>query len=110
MDFKPPGATERLRAIGSTRGLPETLRLALDPGSDFEPIPAPKPGDWLAVHQEPGQTFDDFARSHPNKPDGTRNKIYPQPVGRFPKDQSPGVERLKKDFVGFRVRSGIPKE
>jgi hypothetical protein len=70
MDFKPPGAAERLRAIGSTRGLPETLRLALDPGSDFEPLPAPKPGDWLAVHLEPGQTFDDFGRSKPNRPDG----------------------------------------
>jgi archaemetzincin len=103
MDFKPPGPSERLRAIGSTRGLPETLRLALDPGSDFEPIPAPKPGDWLAVHQEPGQTFDDFARSHPNRPDGTRNKIYLQPVGRFPKDQSPAVERFKEYAAAYFV-------
>ena len=49
MDFQPPGSAERYQAVGATAGLPETLRLALDPGSDFEPIPAPKPGDWLVV-------------------------------------------------------------
>ena len=60
MDFRLPGKAERLRAIGSTEELHETLRFALDPGSDFEPIPVPKPGDWLAEHHEPGQSFDDF--------------------------------------------------
>lgn len=103
MDFKPPGAAERLRAIGSTKGLPETLRLALDPGSDFEPIPAPQPGGWLAEHLEPGQTFGDFGRSQPPRPDGTRSKIYLQPLGRFPKDQSPAVEILREYAAAYFV-------
>ncbi len=60
MAFKPPGPEERLKAIGPMAGLPETLRLALDPGTDFEPIPPPKPGDWLAAHPEPGQNFEEF--------------------------------------------------
>jgi hypothetical protein len=62
MDSNLPGPEERLKAIGPMAGLPETLRLALDPGTDFAPIPPPKPGDWLAAHPEPGQSFEEFVR------------------------------------------------
>ena len=96
MIFKPPTAPERLKAIGSTKGLPKTLRKALEPGGDFETIPSPQPGDWLAVHREKGQTFDQFVQSNPNRPDKTRNKIYLQPLGQFPDGQLPLVERLKE--------------
>ncbi len=110
MNFKPPTASERLRAIGSTRELPENFRKALEPGGDFEPIPIPKPGDWLAVHREAGQTFDEFVRSKPNRPDKIRKKIYLQPLGEFgfhrkascgpqsggpPKGQIPLAEKLR---------------
>lgn len=100
MDFKPPGKAERLKAIGSTRGLSESMRLALDP-TDFEPIPAPHPGDWLAVHPEPGQTFDDFVGSRPNRPDGKRSKIYLQPLGDFPGDRSPSLEILRQYAAAY---------
>ena len=99
MDFKPPGTAERLRAIGSTKGLPETLQLVFDPGSDFEPIPTPKPGDWLAEHPEPGQSFDDFVRKDLIRPDSTRNRLYLQPLGEFYRGQSPSVETLKEYAV-----------
>ena len=95
MDFNPPREAEKLRAIGSTKGLPENLRLALDPSSDFAPIPVPKSGDWLAEHRETGQTFDDFVRSAPPTPHGNRNKIYLQPLSEFPEKQSPSIETLK---------------
>lgn len=101
MKFKPPGQVERLRAIGATKGLTEALRRALDPGSDFEPIPIPKPGDWLAVHWEPGQTFEDFAKEKWNRPDKARNKIYLQPLGEFPEKQSPSVEVLKEYVAAY---------
>jgi archaemetzincin len=90
MNFKPPTASERLRAIGSTEGLPENLRKALEPGSDFEPIPVPEPGDWLAVHRETGQSFDEFVKSESNRPDNIRSKIYLQPLGEFGFPQSGG--------------------
>lgn len=96
MSFKPPSASERMKAIGSTKGLPKTLRKALEPGGDFEMIPIPQPGDWLAVHREMGQSFEKFAKSNPNRPDKTRNKIYLQPLGQFPDGQVPLVERLKE--------------
>jgi archaemetzincin len=96
MEFKPPGPAERLRAIGSTEGLPRSLRLALDPGNDFEPIPDPKPGDWLAEHREAGQTYEDFLGLKPGKPDDVRSKIYLLPLGEFPKGRSPDMEMLKE--------------
>ncbi|MHC4478289.1 MAG: archaemetzincin [Planctomycetota bacterium] len=96
VDFKPPTASEMVRAIGNTEGLPQALRKALDPGPNFEPIPAPKPGDWLAVHRERGQTFDAFVESKSNRPGKIRRRIYLQPLGEFPQGQIPLVERLKE--------------
>lgn len=96
MDFKPPTEADRLRAIGPTAQLPATLRKALEAGADFEPVPMPKRGDWLAEHPESGQSFEDFARAKPNRPDKYRSKIYLQPLGEFPVLNMPLVERLKQ--------------
>ena len=95
MNFRPPTPAQSFQAIGSTQGLPDILRRAFDPGEGFDPIPVPKPGDWLAEHTEAGQTFDDFVKFGRKKPDGQRNRIYLQPLGDFPKDRSPSVEILK---------------
>jgi archaemetzincin len=96
MQFKPPTSTERLAAIGSTAGLPETLRRAFTPTEAFAPIPVPGPSDWLANHREDGQTYDDFLLSHPNRPDKSRNKLYLQPLGEFVAGESPSVEQLQQ--------------
>ena len=103
MNFRPPGLIERLQAIGSTTEISATLQRALDPGDDFEPIPAPHPGDWLAEHSESGQSFDGFVRSRPNKPDARRNRIYLQPLGDFSKDRSPSVETLREYTAAYFV-------
>jgi len=97
MNFKPPTASERLKAIGPTKELSENLRKALEPGGDFEAIPIPKPDDWLAVHRETGQNFAQFVKSKPNRPDKIRKKIYLQPLGKFPEDKIPlpkGILRM----------------
>ena len=105
MSFKPPTAAERTKAIGATEGLPEILKKALEPGDDFEPIPTPEPGDWLAEHPESGQSFDAFVRRKPNRPNKKRNKIYLQPLGKFPKGEVPMVETLKAHAEAyFRLR------
>jgi len=101
MDFKPPTLADRIKAIGETSGLPETLKKALEPGNDFEAIPVPKPGDWLAVHPEKGQSFDDFVKSRPNRPDKSRNKIYLQPLGDFPKYKIPLIENLQEYAAAY---------
>ena len=83
MKFVPPGEEERRRAIGSLEGMPPALRTFIQL-AHFEPIPPPSPNDWLANHAEPGQTFDDFRRSRPNRPDANRRAIYLQPLDDFP--------------------------
>ena len=30
-----------------------------------DPLPRPRPGDWLAEHDEPGQTFEEYLDGHP---------------------------------------------
>src|SRR5437868_827640 len=30
-----------------------------------DPLPAPRPGDWLAEHEESGQTFDEYRNAQP---------------------------------------------
>lgn len=87
----PLAESERVKAIGSTSGLPETLQRALNPENDFSPLESPKPGDWLAEHKEPGQTFSEFTAYPFNRPDNIRKKIYVQPLGSFPKDSSPSI-------------------
>jgi len=101
MDFRPPTRDDSLQAIGSTRGLPKAMQRALDPSSDFGRIPVPRSGDWLAEHPEPGQTFDDFARLRPIKPDGRRKKIYLQPLGEFAEDRSPSLVTLREYAANY---------
>ena len=95
MGFEPPGPQQRLEAIGPTNGLSEVLGRALAPSDSFDPVPVPGASDWLAVHREPGQTFEQFRRSRPNRPDARRRVIYLQPLGAFPQAQSPALEKLR---------------
>jgi len=68
----------------------------------------PRPGDWLSVHREPGQTFDQYAASDPIRPVGERRVIYVQPLGEFTPSQRRIVE-LTREFLGlwFSVPSRI---
>ena len=99
--FQPPGERERLAAIGATRSLGRVMQQALQPGKDFDPIPMPEPSDWLANHRESGQTFDQYQRSQPNRPDGRRNKLYLQPLGEFDPDKSPALDKIERFAESF---------
>ncbi len=46
-------------------------------------IRKPGPGDWLAQHKEPGQTFAEYTRYRPVTPVGKRCVLYIQPLGKF---------------------------
>src|SRR5262245_33512693 len=98
--FEPPGPRERTAAIGSLDGLPEPLRRALDPGG-FAPIPAPGPSDWLSSHPETPQTFDDFVRSRPKRPEGARKRIYLLPLGEFAPERSPPLTSLRSFAAAY---------
>ncbi|MDW7980550.1 MAG: archaemetzincin [Verrucomicrobiales bacterium] len=99
--FEPPGPDARTKAIGDLSSLPENLRRAFVPGDEFEPIPKPGPHDWLSVHPEPGQSFDQFVASRPNRPDTIRKVIYLQPLGAFVPGYSPQVEKLQEFATAY---------
>jgi archaemetzincin len=100
MVFQPPSPELRRKAVGDLAGLPVPLRRAVTPDAPgFDPIPSPGPHDWLSVHPEPGQTFDEFNASRPNRPTNSRRIIYLQPLGEFADDRSPAIEKLR-EFAG----------
>jgi archaemetzincin len=83
------------------RGLARTLH------SLFAPMPAPEPGDWLAKHEELGQTFLEFVRSFPNMPNQRFRRLCVVQLGEFTENQ----ERLLVDtgaylerFFGYSVK------
>src|SRR5438093_13116502 len=48
-----------------------------------EYLPALRPGDWLAEHNEPGQTFDEYLVARPVRRSAKLNTIYLSFVGDF---------------------------
>ena len=96
LQFRPPNAQERSVAIGDLRSLSPDLQRALDPGQDFVPMPAPGPRDWLAKNHEGGQTFGQFLKAEPNKPDHERHTIYLQPLSDFSVERAPSLEQLRE--------------
>ena len=73
----------------------------------------PRPGDWLSVHAEPGQTYGQYVRGRPVKPDGRRRVIYVQPLGDFDRTQRKIIDRTA-EFMGIyfdlpvKVRAELP--
>jgi len=99
--FEPPAADARRAAIGPLDSLSSVLRAALEPDSDFRPIPKPGPNDWLSSHREEPQTFLDFKSSGPRQPDPTRRVIYLLPLGDFPAGQSPPLDKLRRFAAAY---------
>lgn len=105
--FTPPDKETRLKAIGLLDNIPDDWKKPFLPGDDFRPMGYPHPGDWLAEHHEPGQTFRTFVRKGYRKPSLEHEKIYIQPLGTFPVGQSPSLIKLKtyaEDFFGMPVK------
>lgn len=78
--FKAPGKAARRAAIGPLEDLTPEERRAFTLGPEDLPVEQPGPGDWLANHDEPGQTFAQFERARPNRLGLVRNKIILQPI------------------------------
>lgn len=65
----------------------------------------PRPGEWLAEHEESGQGFRQYVRSGPIRPDKTRKTIYIQPLGQFDKSQ----RRIVRESAEFmELYFGLP--
>lgn len=99
-DSEKSGMRPQVDPVGSLTGLSNELKRAFDPADDFQPVPIPGPGDWLARHDEPGQPYDQYATSFPNRPDATRFKIYLQPLGHLP-DKTRECLSLLLDYISI---------
>lgn len=67
----------------------------------------PQAGDWLATHEEAGQTFDEYAGSDPNRPTAQQMKLYIQPLGDFPADQQQLMQETAELLSRFY---GVPSQ
>jgi hypothetical protein len=100
--FEPPTPEVRRAAVGDLSALPAVLQKAFAPDdAAFESIPAARPNDWLAVHEEPGQAFPEFTASKPNRPSQDRQVIYLQPLGSFAPERSPSLDKLREFAIAF---------
>ena len=98
-DLGPP--TDPTDPRGDVSRLPKALRRALDPTDGFSPIHETKPGDWLAVHPEPGQTFEQFRDGRRNTPFRGRDVIRVFPLDAFRGDALPDVDVLVEYAAAF---------
>lgn len=102
--FRPPSKAARRAAIGPLDDIAPAQRRAFELSAEDLPLPAPGPNDWLASHDEAGQTFAQFKRARPNRLGLERNKIVLQPLGQLG-DGSPALATL----VDFASRYfGLP--
>jgi archaemetzincin len=81
--FEVPDEAARVAAAGSLEGVPEGLRPAFTAGADDLPVAEPRAGDWLAEHEEDGQTFARFKRERRHRPTSERRSIAVLPLGRL---------------------------
>jgi archaemetzincin len=68
----------------------------------------PAPGEWLAEHPERGQTYLQYVRSNPVRPDRKRRMIYVQPLGDFTEAQRKVVAvtaEYLRHFFNLRVKT-----
>ena len=114
--FKVPTQKEVAFAAGEHskefKSLPQLQQLAFKvsppvPNTVFERLPRPKVGDWLASHEERGQSVQSLRRiSTKCWPHATYTTIEIVPVGEFIKKQSPPLDELRKFMeLYFGVRA-----
>lgn len=73
----------------------------------FEKKRPPKPGEWLERFKEPGQSFLRYQSGKPIRPTPERNVIVMQPLGRFDREQSAFVGKMREVMAAF---FGLPVE
>jgi archaemetzincin len=65
-----------------------------------DPLPIPRPGDWLAEHPEPGQTFAEYLDARPVRKSDQLHTIYLCLVGDFTEAQRRILD-LTEDYLAL---------
>jgi archaemetzincin len=90
-------------ALGSPLAIPADVR-GLFHSDGFRGKRQPNPGEWLAQHEEGGQTLHDFIKSKPNRPNPRRDVIYLQPFGQWCEGRCPSLKALERYARSFFLR------
>ena len=72
-----------------------------------DPIGTTQEGDWLDEHEEPGQSFDEYRHSDPDRPTKPQTTMYLQPLGDFDPAHDAAIKataELLGDCYGVPVR------
>ena len=88
--FAAPDGRTSFAKLGDPR--PRGKRRSPSSSRCTKSLASPRPGDWLAEHEETGQTFKEYLRIRPVTPTGARHTIYVQPLGEFTDKQREIVE------------------
>jgi archaemetzincin len=94
----PAGRQAGAARVCSTIAPPGAFRP--DPGLFASKRP-PGPGDWLTLHPEHGQSFEDYVRARPARPNAARDVIVLQPIGPFAPDEAELLETLRDYLTAF---------
>ena len=99
-------AKERQTAIGSFAGVPFSIKKFFsNPEEIWEPKSVPKEGDWLANHQEEGQTFYAFVTTSAMDLTSAKNVICILPLEKdIPKDLLNNCQKMCKAYFSKNVR------
>jgi archaemetzincin len=76
----------------------DLAKLARSLSDLHQPMGPVKSGDWLASHNEPGQTFRQYCSESPVKLTSRRKRLYVLPLGEFDEKQKRIVE-LSAEFL-----------
>lgn len=104
--FRVPGAATRSDAVGDLDEVPDDQRALFAPDA-FPAIVPPRPGDWLAEHDEPGQSFRDYVRGRRNIVASGRRTLYLLPLGGLERPGSPPIATLAEYAT---IYYGLPVE
>ncbi len=99
--FDQPSENERIRAIGNRYELPEKVRPLFQPDADFVTIRPPGKSDWLTLHTERPQPFDEYREFSAIRADAARRVIYLLPIGDFPEETAPSFHELRAYTAAF---------
>jgi archaemetzincin len=106
MRFVPPTRAECLEAVGLDPDVAPHLRRALEFDDAFEPLSGPGSQDWLAVHGERGQTFQEFREFYP-QPVPELHPICIQPIDEVLGHAGPCLEHLVEFAGAFFARDVV---
>jgi archaemetzincin len=77
----------------------------------FAPMPTPRPSDWLAEHEESGQSVAQFVADEPNNPAEPRATIVVQPLGMLADFRGPDLATQREFlalYFGLKVTTRDP--